>query len=390
LRWERDPISGLHTKRPPARAPLGNTGEHGAVLRVDLDAIAANYRDLAARARPAQCAAAVKANAYGLGLEPVATTLAEAGCDTFFVAHLAEAQQLRTSLPRVTIYVLGGLLAGTSEIYARANLRPVLGSLGEIDEWRDFAATTGAPAAAVHIDTGFNRLGLDESDVAHLAGNPDRLAGIEIALVMSHLACADTPGHPLNTAQLAAFDEAGARLPGAPASLAGSGGIFLGPAYHFDLVRPGIALFGGAVAGHASRPVARLDATVLQIRDISAGESIGYGATHTFERDSRIAIISLGYADGLLRCLGGADAAGAVFIGDTRAPIVGRISMDLTAIDITGLPAEHVGRGAMVEVIGPHQTIDEIAAAAGTISYEILTSLGSRYTRVYSAANHDL
>lgn len=363
------------------------------MLRVDLGAIAANYRDLAALCPPANCAAAVKANAYGLGLEPVAAALAGAGCDTFFVAHLAEARQLRAILPKVTIYVLGGLPAGAAALYAKANLRPVLGSLGEIDEWRNFAAATAAtaaPAAALHVDTGFNRLGLDQSDVAHLAGNPDRLAGINIALIMSHLACADTPAHRLNEAQRAAFEAARARLPGAPASLAGSGGIYLGPAYHFDLVRPGIGLFGGAVAGHASRPVARLDATVLQIRDISAGDTIGYGATHTFKRDSRVAIISLGYADGLLRCLGGRRAAGAVFIGDFRAPIVGRISMDLTAIDITGLPADSVGRGAMVEVIGPHQTIDEIAAAAGTISYEILTSLGSRYTRLYSAANHDL
>ena len=359
-------------------------------MRIDLSAIAANYRTMAARAAPAHCAAAVKANAYGLGLEPVVKTLTDAGCETFFVAHLSEAKQLRAVLPEAVIYVLGGLPPGMAENFAALNARPVLGTLEEIDEWRDFCRARPAPAAALHVDTGFNRLGLSLADVTLLKSNPDRLAGVEIALTMSHPACADTPDHRLNAAQLAAFEDARAALPAGPASLAGSGGIYLGPAYHFDLVRPGIALFGGAVGPHTGQAVVRLDALVLQIRDVSAGEVIGYGATHTFAGDGRVALISLGYADGFFRCLGGEAPRGAVYVGSHRAPIVGRVSMDLTAVDITGLAPGTLARGGLVEVIGPHQTVDDIARDAGTISYEILTRLGSRHTRLYSGANRGL
>ncbi|MHA1524347.1 MAG: alanine racemase [Alphaproteobacteria bacterium] len=357
------------------------------MLHIDLGAIAANYRALAARAAPAHCAAAVKANAYGLGLEPVTAALTEAGCTTFFVAHLAEAEHLRALLPKATIFVLGGLVPGTAQVFAKLNACPVLGTLSEIDEWREFASANSAPAVALHVDTGFNRLGLAGDEIAALRANPGRLAGIKIGLIMSHLACADTPDNPLNKTQLANFTQARARLPASPASLAGSGGIYLGPDYHFDMVRPGIALYGGTVGNHSSRPVVRLDALVLQVREISADEIIGYGATHTFARAARVAIISLGYADGFFRCQGGAAPSGAVYVDGHRAPIVGRVSMDMTAIDITGIAPEKVARGTMVEVIGPHQSIDEIATAAGTISYEILTRLGSRHTRLYSRAN---
>jgi alanine racemase len=359
--------------------------QSGARLTIDLGALAANYADLAARAAPAQCAAVVKANAYGTGLERAAPALAGAGCKTFFVATPDEAVRLRSVLPSAVIHVLDGLLPGAAADYAAHDLRPVLGNPAEIEEWSRFcAARPGAPQAAIHIDTGMNRLGLDERQVKQLAAQTDLLAPVKLALVISHLACADDPADHKNADQLADFTRLRAALPEAPASLANSAGIFLGPAYHFDLVRPGIALYGGeAVNGvkNPMRPVVTIEAQIAQIREVKAGETIGYGAAYRCKAPSRIATLPIGYADGIFRCLG--EAATHVCVGGHPAPFVGRVSMDLITIDVTAIPEHIAHRGAWVELVGKHNSVDDLARHAGTIGYEILTSLGNRTARVY-------
>ena len=362
-------------------------------MTVDLGAIGDNYRALAAMAPGAETAAAVKADAYGLGAAPVARALHDAGCRTFFVAHLSEAVALRTVFaPRsATIYVLNGLLPGMAPAIAEVGARPILSSPEEIAQWRAFASEHDAPPAAIQIDTGFTRLGLGMDDVETLRRIPERLGGIKIALVMSHLACADTPSHPMNARQLERFAAARAGFAGIAASLANSGGIALGPHYHFDMVRPGIALYGGRARSDGEnrmRPVVGLEVPIIQVRDARQGESVGYGAGHTLSSPRRIAIVSIGYADGLARTYGASDerAGGRLFVAGVPCPIVGRISMDLTAIDVSAVPPDQLRRGAMAEVIGPHQSIDDLADRGGTIAYEVLTRLGLRHPRVYSGA----
>jgi len=356
-----------------------------AVLTVDLGALKANWQHLRDEASPAACAACVKGDAYGLGLERCAAALADAGCRTFFVATPEEGRTLRERLPDGVIYVLDGLMPGLAGFYAAHDLRPALSSPEEIAEW--LAAAPGHKAA-LHVDTGINRLGLTPRDVAALAAHPQRLAGLDIALVMSHLACADEPGHPGNEAQRVLFEHLRALLPPAPASFANSAGIFLGPPFHYDLVRPGVAIYGGnPFTGIANpmRPVVHLETTILQVREIEAGGRVGYGGEWTAQRDSRVAVIAAGYRDGLLRSLAArpGKAPGNVWLGGGRVPIVGRISMDLITVDVSDLPAGDVRRGMTAEVIGEHISVDEVAEAAGTIAYEILTALGSRFARVY-------
>jgi alanine racemase len=355
--------------------------EAGASLTVDLGAIAANWRALSARAGGAECAAAVKADAYGTGIETTVPALAKAGCRTFFVAQLPEARRVRSVAPEVTIYVLNGLQPGTAEAFARHALRPVLGSPEEIREWCAFeSATAWTGGAAIHIDTGMTRLGLQMKEVGQLDARPRTLS-----LLMSHFACADEPGHPLNARQIEAFAAARGHFPGVPASLCNSSGLFLGGDLGFDLVRPGIALYGGnPMPGRENpmRPAVGLEARVLRVRQAAAGETVGYGATYRFDRASRVAVVGVGYADGLLRTgsspgpFEGAEMA----IGGRRCRVVGRISMDLTALDVTDVPGE-VARGDRVEVIGPTVPLDEVARRSGTIAYEVLTSLGERYHR---------
>jgi len=356
-----------------------------AVLTVDLGALKVNWRHMRDRSMPAECAACVKGDAYGLGLERCALALWEAGCRTFFVATPEEGRKLRAGVPGAVIYVLNGLMPGLARFYATHDLRPALTSLEEIAEW---AAAVPGGKAALHIDTGINRLGLMVRDVEALTADPSRLAGLEVSLVMSHLAAADEPEAASNQAQRALFERLRPLLPPAPASLANSPGIFLGAAYHYDLTRTGIALYGGnPFARHANpmQPVARLEATVLQVREVERGASVGYGGQWTASRDSRIAVIGVGYRDGLLRSLTSrpGDAPAAVWIGGQRAPIVGRVSMDQITVDISDIPSGGVRRGATAELIGEHIGVDELARAAGTIAYEILTGLGSRFARVY-------
>lgn len=355
-------------------------------LTIDLGALAANWRDLAGRAAGAETAAVVKGDGYGIGLEPAARALADAGCRTFFVAPPEEGLRLRRAVPDATIYVLDGLLEGAADTYIAADLRPVLSSSPEIEEWaavRQSGATTGA---ALHVDTGMNRLGLTVAEARTLAERPDLTAALGLTLVMSHFACADDPGHPHNRRQAAAFAEVRALLPDLPASMANSAGIFLGPDHHHDLVRPGIALYGGAAVNDVAnpmRPVATLEARVLQVRDAGPGETVGYGATQAIPRPTRLAILGVGYADGYLRQAGSSDArpgARAVLHG-RPAPLVGRVSMDLIAVDVTQIP--DTKRGDWAELFGPTIPVDEVAAHAGTIGYELLTSLGRRYHRRY-------
>jgi alanine racemase len=379
--------------RPPsaARGPGDAEAEAtaSAVLTIDLDALVANYRRLAGLSAPAECAAVVKADAYGLGVAAVAPALARAGCKTFCVATLGEASELRALLPDATIYVFGGLLKGTAPFYRRHGLRPVLNSPQEIKEWAAFSVASGTRLpAAIHIDSGMNRLGLSAAEVEAIALADDVFGAFELALVMSHLACADEPEHPKSEEQRQTFDRLRRQLPKAFASLANSAGILLGRAYHYDLVRPGIALYGGKARRNGESPFApvlNLAGRILQVRDVAAGETVGYGATKTVKRSSRIAVLAVGYADGVFRALSaGDDKEGFhVYLGAHSAPILGRVSMDLITVDVTGVPEHLARRGAWVELIGRNVAAHELAAHAGTIDYEVLTNLGARALRRY-------
>lgn len=356
----------------------------GAILTVDLGAIAANYRLLKEKAAPAECAAVVKADAYGLGAAEVAPALWTAGARRFFVAHLEEAVQLRGILPKASIGVLNGLMPGCEDEYRRRRLIPVLNHPGEIEQWRDAARDAGTSLPAyIHLDTGMNRLGLGPEETDRLAGSPDWLDGIEIAAWMSHLVSAEDPEAPVNEDQRRRFADAVARLPGAEASLANSSGIFLGAGFHFDIARPGCALYGINPSPHGPNPMAttvRLDGRILQVRSIDRPSTVGYGATRQVAKGAKIATIAVGYADGYQRRL---SDVGRVWLGDHPAPVVGRVSMDLMTVDVTGLPDGVAHAGATAEIMGPRRTPDEVADEAGTIGYEILTSLGRRYARRY-------
>lgn len=370
----------------------------GGTLTVDLGAVAANYGKLRAVAPGAEVAAVVKANAYGTGMGPVARRLAEAGCRSFFVADAREGAALRKALdavlPGAVIYVLNGLFPGTAAHYAAAGLRPVIASRAELAEW----AEAGAPLpAALHFDTGMNRLGMSEADAALIAQDKALTAGMDIALIISHLACADDAAHPQNARQLGRFRAILKRLrpsfPQAKASLANSGGIWLGPDYHFDMVRPGVSLYGGnPFTGRENpfRAVVTAQARVLAVRGVEAGDTAGYAATWTAKSPARIAVLAAGYADGYFRALSSGigagnepESGGSVYIGGGFAPVAGRVSMDMAMVDISHLPEGAVKRGDMAELIGPHISVDEVGLRAGTLGYEILTALGTRYMRRY-------
>lgn len=363
----------------------------GAVLSIDLRKIVANWQLLRARVAPAQCAAVVKADAYGLGNAQVAPALLDAGCKVFFVATIDEGialqQTLRDSEAARIVHVLNGIMPATETDLAENALRPVLNSLGEIDAWAALARRHGRPLpAALHVDTGMSRLGLTAEDLNVLADDPSRLDGIRVTLVMSHLACADDPEQQLNVHQLAMFSAARVRLPSAASSLANSSGIFLGADFWGDLVRPGAALYGIAPVPGQPNPmqaVVRLHGRIVQVREIDTGSTVGYGATHQAAGRERIATVAVGYADGFLRSLSN---RGSGYIGSRRVPLVGRVSMDLITFDVSDIPPSTISPGDMVELIGPHHSVDAIASEAGTIGYEILTSLGARYARVYEPA----
>ena len=372
---------------PEANRTAALAGASG-ILTIDLDALVANWRKLEKTAVPAECAAVVKANAYGCGIEPVARALAGAGCKTFFVATLDEAKAARAAVPSAALYVLNGFIQHTGEAYAKIDAKPVIGELNELAEWDVFCRRTGwAGGAAIHIDTGMQRLGLTVTEAEGLI--PRINAGDHgISLVMSHLACAENLHHQMNARQLAAFRKAASLFTGVPASLSNSSGIFLGSAFHFDLVRPGAALYGVNPTPEADNPmqsVVELKARVMQIRQVERGETVGYNGIWTARRPTTLAVVAAGYGDGYFRAGSSNDGTrGAeVIVAGKRCPVAGRISMDLMAVDVTDLEKNAVRRGHLVTLIGEGITIDELAHHFGTIGYEVLTSLGSRYTRVY-------
>jgi alanine racemase len=376
----------------PEANKLGELATATGVLTVDLDAIVANWRKLEKTAVPAECAAVVKANAYGCGAEHVARALAAAGCKTFFVANLDEARIVRAAAPAAALYALGGFFANTGDSYAKIDCRPVIGDLNELAEWDVFCRRSGwSGGAAIHIDTGMNRLGLTISEAQGII--PRINAGDHgITLVMSHLVSAEQLNSPLNARQLTTFREIVSLFSGVPASLANSSGIFLGPQFQFDLVRPGAALYGVNPTPEADNPmrqVVDLKARIVQIRNIDRGETVGYGGTWTARRPTRLAIIAAGYADGYFRAASANDGTrGAeVVVAGKRCPIAGRISMDLIAVDITDLDKNAARRGHMVTLIGEGITVDEVAHHFGTIGYEVLTSLGRRLARIYKGGN---
>lgn len=357
----------------------------GAVLEIDLDAIADNWGRLRRLHLSGPVAAVLKADAYGLGALPVARRLFAAGCRHVFTAHLGEAQAIRPVLPGAMLAVLNGLWPGDAPAYADAGIAPVLGSLAEIEEWTAHARTLGRPLPALlHIDTGMNRLGLPPEEVDALAAEPGRLDGVRLLFIMTHLVSAEVPGDPVNAMQRDRFAQACARLPAAPRSLANSSGCFLGPAFRSDLARPGAALFGVNPTPRAPNPmraVVRLRARILQVREVPPGGSVGYNGVWTARRPSRIATVSVGYADGYPRIL--TDRAAACF-DEQAVPLVGRVSMDLSTFDITDAPG--AAAGSWLDLIGPGMPVDEVARRAGTNGYEILTQLGGRYRRAYLGA----
>lgn len=363
-------------------------------LTIDLAALTDNWRDMAKRSGRARTAAVVKADAYGMGIEDCGSTLYHAGARDFFVATVAEGSTLRPHAPEARIFVLSGIWPGQERDVFGHDLVPVIASEEQLSFWTGALTQRGDHPFALHVDTGFNRLGLPLEDALFLADDPTRPASFDPVLVMSHLASADTPSSPMNKAQLESFRRVSAAFEGVESSLSASAGIFLGSDYHFDLTRPGIALYGGeAVNGmrNPMRPVATAEARIVQIREAGTGQTVSYGGTHVLKRDSRLAIASVGYADGYHRSLSGSGIplrdmgnGGAYgFFNGNNIPVVGRVTMDLTIFDITDVPAGAIRAGDYIELFGPNVPVDEVARAAGTIGYEMLTGLGLRYERQY-------
>src|SRR5215467_373053 len=365
--------------------------EAGGILTIDLGAIAANWKMLASTTVPVECAAVVKGDGYGCGLEPVTRTLSREGCSTFFVADVAEGRRVRAVASDAAIYVLNGLIPGSAQAFAADYLRPVINGATELAEWDAFVATRNwRGGAALHVDTGMNRLGITPEEAVAIA---PRLQSENhgFTLVMSHLACAEIPDHPMNDRQIRLFREIRILYRGVASSLANSSGIFLGGGAYCDLVRPGVALYGvNPTPGKANpmRPVVELKGRVIQVRAVNKGESVGYGAAFTATRPSRVAIVALGYADGYLRSASAAKGKppAQVIIAGKRCPIAGRVSMDVLAVDVTDLADGTVRRGDLATLIGDGMSVDDVAAAMGTIGYEVLTHLGRRYHRVYTGA----
>ena len=380
-------------------APVSSRPEDrtGAILTVDLAALAENWRLLKRRAGPTcDTGAVVKADAYGLGLEPVARTLKAAGCSTFYVAHLDEGLALRAILgtggiasPRIV--VMHGPNPGTERDFTAHGLIPVLNTPAQIKDWRNFTqANDVLMESVIQVDTGMNRLGLTATEFAAHMSDSDGFAGLTPLALMSHLACADTPSHALNGLQrerfasmLATFRRKFADVKG---SLVNSSGLFLGPAFLYDFARPGSALYGLNPTPEVANPmipVVRLQAKILQVRRVDAASPVGYGATFQAPDGAKLATVSMGYSDGLLRSWG---ATGHAFVDDLRVAVAGRVSMDLTTFDVSSVSDSALGPGALVDIIGQRQSVDALARASGTIGYEILTALGHRYHRRYLPA----
>lgn len=366
----------------------------GARLLIDLDALADNWRALRDLSAPARCGAVVKADGYGLGLEKVVDTLYAAGCRDFFVATAQEGVVTRQRAPEARIFVMSCILPGIEPACRAADLVPVLASMQHVALWTQNCIEHGDHPCALQVDTGMHRLGLSPDEAVVLADDVTRPAGFSPVLVMSHLACGDEPDHPMNDLQRERFAAIADGFEGIEASLSNSAGVVLGDAFRFDLTRPGIALYGGRVSDGTVinvKPVVTAEARIITIRKASAGETIGYGAAARLDSDRVLAVCSIGYADGYMRALSGAGAplrahvsSGASgFAHGHRVPVLGRVTMDATVFDITELDADALRPGDFIELFGHNMPIDEVAAAGGTIDYELLTLLGARYRRYY-------
>lgn len=351
-------------------------------LTIDLKALCANYR-LFKSMGSAQVAGVVKADGYGLGVAPVVTALLGEGCTQFFVATPDEGAAVRVVAEDAQIAILGGLYQGGEEFYLENHLIPVISAPEQMERWRVFSAASDfALPYWLHVDTGMNRLGFSSDETAAFIKDPDQADPLHMIGLMTHFACADEQDHPLNEKQAAAFSQIARHFPDVQKSLCNSSGCFRDPDWHYDLLRPGYALYGGNPTPETTnpmQPVVRLETPVLQTRRVKKGESIGYSATYSFDADDETATVALGYADGFLRA--GSSKAKLYYKGQP-CPVLGRISMDLVSVG-TGHLAEKPQAGDMLEILGPHQDIDELARDVGTIGYEILTSLGPRYTREY-------
>jgi alanine racemase len=384
-----------------ARTPaLASTADDraGAVLTIDLAAVVENWRRLKKAAGPGcDVGAVVKADAYGLGLAPVSQALQAAGCVTFYVAHLDEALALRAAVgasPRV-ICMHGPTPGRTERDFAAYRIVPVLSTPEQIKSWRLFATAHDVlMESVIQIDTGMQRLGLTPREFETHIQDPDAFVGLHPLFLMSHLACADTPAHPMNADQQVRFATAlstfRTRFPDAKGSLSNSAGILLGAPWHFDFARPGITLYGARARAAGAEappwptvPVVRLTARILQVRRVDAAAPVGYGAAAHAPDGAKLATVAMGYADGLLRS---ASPRGHGLLDGQRVPILGRISMDLTTFDVSAVPDSAAQPGASIELIGPSHTVDDLAQAAGTVGYEILTGLGQRFRRHYLPA----
>lgn len=359
----------------------------GGGITVDLGTIVSNWRALDRVSGKALTGAVLKADAYGAGAKAVGRVLYNAGARFFFVATPDEGVTLKQAIPQAHVFILNGLVAGTAREYAHYGLMPVLSSLEQLDEWLSFCLSIGqAVPAALNFDTGFNRLGFRKQEIAHVRGELDHY-GYMPQMIMSHFACSDQPNHEMTRRQNSLFQDIMLEFPNVPASLSNSSGLMASKEYHYQLVRPGIAIYGGKAIQGKPNPmgaVFSVNAQILQVKNARVGETVGYGATYRLRRDSRIAIVSLGYADGYFRSLSGVGGhiGGRVAINGTIVPVIGRVSMDLTAIDVTDVPGI-VQAGNLVELLGPNIGIDDVADGARTISYELLTNLSRRMPRTY-------
>lgn len=366
----------------------------GGRLTIDLDALVSNWRHLAACAGDAQCAAVVKANAYGCGIEPVVTALWRAGCRTFFVAVPEEGLRVKSAAPEATCFVLNGLFASAARTYLEAGLTPILGSVPEVKTWADTArAEATALPCALHVDSGMTRLGMTHDELTQVVADDALMRHLDVKLFMTHYACADDIGHDQTARQREAFLKAAALLPGVSRSAANSAADLQKDGHAFELARPGVALYGAEALNNVPnpmQPVVKLEGRIVQIRHAKAGDAVGYGGAEVLTRDSRIAYISVGYADGYHRGASHmgvpmrnvAPPAQAAFKG-TRINGIGRISMDLSAFDVTDIPEDQICAGDWIELFGDTVAVDDVARAAGTIGYELLTGLGNRYSRTY-------
>jgi alanine racemase len=380
----------LHT--PPFADPAFEAASNR--LTIDLGALAANWRRMDKLSGKARAAAVLKANAYGIGIEPAASTLYAAGARDFFVASVEEGVALRPIVPDGRIHILAGMWPGNEQLFFDNDLVPIINSEEQLAFFMSVLSERGDHPCVLHIDTGMNRLGLTLDEALALAGDPARPASFSPILVMSHLACADDQTHPLNRRQLESFRAVTAAFEGVESSLANSAGVHLGPDFHFDMTRPGIAVYGGeAVNGvkNPMKPVVTAEARILQIRRVRTGDTASYGGSAQFVRDSRVAIVAIGYADGYHRSVSGggvtlrqATQSGAYgFLHGRQVPHLGRVTMDLSLFDVTDLPENAVRPGDYIELFGNNIAIDDVARAGGTIGYEMLTSLGLRYERAY-------